>query len=117
MLMYHRANHQLGNKPFMCLFCQIAIGLVFDLGLNKDPVDGMNPFLCWKAAQERADREKNGSTAPASLFLKNQQPRTMEQRRAVLACYMVTSKYVSLALACASPRDFANRTQRRQLPW
>uniref|UniRef100_L2FUC2 Zn 2cys6 transcription factor n=1 Tax=Colletotrichum fructicola (strain Nara gc5) TaxID=1213859 RepID=L2FUC2_COLFN len=89
------ANHQLGNKPFMCLFCQIAIGLVFDLGLNKDPVDGMNPFLCWKAAQERADREKNGSTAPASLFLKNQQPRTMEQRRAVLTCYMVTSNVAS----------------------
>ncbi|KAI8244231.1 Efflux pump mlcE [Colletotrichum sp. SAR 10_96] len=89
------ANHQLGNKPFMCLFCQIAIGLVFDLGLNKDPVDGMNPFLCWKAAQERADREKNGSTTPASLFLKNQQPRTMEQRRAVLACYMVTSNVAS----------------------
>ncbi|KAK2729073.1 C6 transcription factor [Colletotrichum kahawae] len=89
------ANHQLGNKTFMCLFCQIAIGLVFDLGLNKDPVDGMNPFLCWKAAQEKADREKNGITTPASLFLKNQQPRTMEQRRAALACYMVTSSVAS----------------------
>ncbi|KAF9880075.1 hypothetical protein CkaCkLH20_02029 [Colletotrichum karsti] len=86
------ANHQLGNKPFMCLFCQIAIGLVFDLGLSKDPVDGMNPFLCWKAAQERADKEKSNVQ---SLFLKNQMPRTMEQRRAALACYMITSNVAS----------------------
>ncbi|KAF6804129.1 C6 transcription factor [Colletotrichum sojae] len=82
------ANHQLGNKPFMCLFCQIAIGLVFDLGLSKDPIDGLNPFLCWKAAQERADRDKGNVQ---SMFTKAQQPRTMEQRRAVIACYMITS--------------------------
>ncbi|TDZ38782.1 Transcriptional regulator WAR1 [Colletotrichum spinosum] len=79
------ANHQLGNKPFMCLFCQVAIGLVFDLGLNKDPVDTLNPFLCWKAAQEK---DKNNQQ---SLLLRNQQPRTMEQRRAILAAYIITS--------------------------
>ncbi|GKT52447.1 uncharacterized protein ColSpa_12628 [Colletotrichum spaethianum] len=88
------ANHQLGNKPFMCLFCQIAIGLVFDLGLSRDPLDGLNPFLCWKAAQERADRDKTG-VVPQTLYVKSQMPRTMEQRRAVVACYLVTSAIAS----------------------
>lgn len=75
----------------MCLFCQIAIGLIFDLGLNRDPLDSMNPFLCWKAAQEKAEKEKNGTGALCpSSFLKTQLPRTMEQRRAVIACYLVS---------------------------
>ncbi|KAL0944843.1 C6 transcription factor [Colletotrichum truncatum] len=82
------ANHQLGNKPFMCLFCQVAIGLTFDLGLSKDPIEGLNPFLCWKAAQERADKEKN---TVHCQFFKAQMPRTMEQRRAALACYIITA--------------------------
>ncbi|GJC94544.1 Zn(II)2Cys6 transcription factor [Colletotrichum higginsianum] len=84
------ANHQLGNKPFMCLFCQIAIGLIFDLGISRDPLDGLNPFLCWKAAQERATQEKTGVVCP-TLYVKSQMPRTMEQRRAVVAGYLVTS--------------------------
>ncbi|WQF80723.1 Putative zn(2)Cys(6) fungal-type DNA-binding domain-containing protein [Colletotrichum destructivum] len=88
------ANHQLGNKPFMCLFCQIAIGLIFDLGISRDPLDGLNPFLCWKAAQERATQEKTGMVCP-TLYVKSQMPRTMEQRRAVVAGYLVTSAVAS----------------------
>ncbi|KAK1714396.1 hypothetical protein BDP67DRAFT_618253 [Colletotrichum lupini] len=88
------ANHQLGNKPFMCLFCQIAIGLIFDLGMSRDPLDSLNPFLCWKAAQERADREKTG-TVGQTLYVKSQMPRTMEQRRAVVACYLISSAVAS----------------------
>ncbi|GJC78762.1 hypothetical protein ColLi_01600 [Colletotrichum liriopes] len=84
------ANHQLGNKPFKCMFCQIAIGLVCDLDLSRDPMDGLNPFLCWKAAQERADREKTG-TVSQTFYIRSQLPRTMEQRRAVVACYLVTA--------------------------
>ncbi|OLN81035.1 hypothetical protein CCHL11_09422 [Colletotrichum chlorophyti] len=82
------ANHQLGNKPFMCMFSQLAIGLVFDLGLTRDPSDGLNPFLCWKAAQEKADKDNNGV---ARIYVKAQAPRTMEQRRAAIACYFITS--------------------------
>ncbi|KAG7056027.1 Zn(II)2Cys6 transcription factor [Colletotrichum scovillei] len=89
-----RANHQLGNKPFMCLFCQIAIGLIFDLGMSRDPLDNLNPFLCWKAAQERADREKTGAVGQ-TLYVKSQMPRTMEQRRAVVACYLISSAVAS----------------------
>ncbi|OHF02992.1 hypothetical protein CORC01_01750 [Colletotrichum orchidophilum] len=88
------ANHQLGNKPFMCLFCQIAIGLIFDLGLSRDPLDNLNPFLCWKAAQERSEREKTGAVGHM-LYVKSQMPRTMEQRRAVVACYLISSSVAS----------------------
>ncbi|KAK1984656.1 hypothetical protein LZ30DRAFT_779608 [Colletotrichum cereale] len=88
------ANHQLGNKPFKCMFCQVAIGLVFDLELSRDPLDSLSPFLCWKAAQERADREKTGAVAQ-TFFIKSQTPRTMEHRRAVVACYLVTASIAS----------------------
>ncbi|KAK2015906.1 hypothetical protein LZ32DRAFT_112731 [Colletotrichum eremochloae] len=83
------ANHQLGSKPFKCMFCQIVIGLVLDLELARDPLEALNPFLCFKAAQERADRDKTAITQ--TFFVKTQTPRTMEQRRAVVACYMVTA--------------------------
>ncbi|KAK1993065.1 hypothetical protein LX36DRAFT_268945 [Colletotrichum falcatum] len=87
------ANHQLGNKPFKCMFCQVAIGLVFDLELARDPLEALNPFLCFKAAQERADRDK--TTVAQTFFIRSQAPRTMEQRRVVVACYLVTSSIAS----------------------
>ncbi|KAK2038051.1 hypothetical protein LZ31DRAFT_559916 [Colletotrichum somersetense] len=83
------ANHQLGSKPFKCMFCQVAVGLVFDLELARDPLEALNPFLCFKAAQERADREK--TAVAQTFFIKSQAPRTMEQRRTVVACYLITA--------------------------
>ncbi|EFQ33935.1 hypothetical protein CGRA01v4_12414 [Colletotrichum graminicola] len=83
------ANHQLGTKPFKCMFSQVAIGLVFDLELARDPLDALNPFICFKAAQERADRDE--TSVAQTFFVKSQTPRTMEQRRAVVACYLVTA--------------------------
>ncbi|KAK2059580.1 hypothetical protein LY76DRAFT_511846 [Colletotrichum caudatum] len=83
------ATHQLENKPFKCMFCQVAIGLVFDLELARDPLEALNPFLCFKAAQERADKEK--TAVNQTFFIKSQAQRTMEQRRTVVACYLITA--------------------------
>lgn len=71
----HRANYQVHNKPFLAVFTQLAISLVFDLGLNK-PVP-----------------EETSRTSNLHKVSRPSTPRTMEERRAVLGCFLVTSMY------------------------
>ncbi|KAJ5692059.1 hypothetical protein N7462_001482 [Penicillium macrosclerotiorum] len=61
------ANYQVHSKPFLAVFTQLAVSLVFDLGLNKPLPD------------------------EASMAFGPKQCRTMEERRAVLGCFLVTS--------------------------
>ncbi|KAK9334285.1 hypothetical protein V1521DRAFT_486542 [Lipomyces starkeyi] len=73
-----RANYQLPQRLSLCLFMQLANSLVFDLGLNRshtyDHLTPFGPHLC--------------PSVPTSG------PRTMEERRAVLGCYYLSSMYV-----------------------
>ncbi|KAK9310998.1 Zn(II)2Cys6 transcription factor [Lipomyces starkeyi] len=69
------ANYQLPQRLSLCLFMQLANSLVFDLGLNRshayDHLTPFGPHLC--------------PSVPTSG------PRTMEERRAVLGCYYLSS--------------------------
>jgi hypothetical protein len=74
-----RAHSHLHSKPFLSVFTQLTMSLVFDLGLNK-PVPKVTQMMpCMK---------------DFSKFLKPPTPRTNEERRAVLGCFLVTSMYV-----------------------
>ncbi|KAF7595463.1 hypothetical protein BBP40_005799 [Aspergillus hancockii] len=67
------ANYYSHSKPFLSAFTQLAIASVFDLGLNK-PVPKETPV-----------------TINCHRFPQPLEPRTMEERRAVLGCFLVTS--------------------------
>jgi hypothetical protein len=62
----------------MSLFSQLAVSLVYDLGLTKS-VPRSKPENLWFNPKY------------SSLIT----PRTMEERRAVLGCYLITSTYAT----------------------
>lgn len=64
------------EKPILSVLASLAKSLVFDLGLNKIPSE---PYIaaCLKTSFHPTPREK-----------------TLEERRAVLACFYVTSQLV-----------------------
>ena len=73
---FMRAHCQLHPNPFLSVFTQLAMSLVFDLGLNR-PVPKVTQMVpCIK---------------DFSKYLKPPTPRTNEERRAVLGCFLVTS--------------------------
>jgi hypothetical protein len=68
-----RGHYQACTKPFLALFSQLAMALIFDLGLNKPVFKDIPALPCVKEQTKRST------------------PRTMEERRAVLGCFLVTS--------------------------
>lgn len=74
--------HQFHPKPFLSVFTHLATSLVFDLGLNK-PV------------------QVTPSTFNLHQCPRPSTPRTMEERRAALGCYLMTSMYVKYILRTA----------------
>ncbi|KAH7333048.1 Zn(II)2Cys6 transcription factor [Rhexocercosporidium sp. MPI-PUGE-AT-0058] len=66
--------HRQDEIGVLSIFTQLAVSLVFDQGLNKQVRKDFRPLFCVKA---------NFPRAPS--------PRTMEERRAVLGCFLVTS--------------------------
>ena len=70
------------EKPMLSAMASLAKSLVFDLGLNKIPSE---PYIsaCLKRSFHPPPREK-----------------TLEERRAVLACFYLTSQYVVTSLPC-----------------
>lgn len=78
-LTFHfRGHYQFYAKPSLVVFTQLAISLVYDLGFNKPVFKVTNPVLCLK--EKRWYRPFG--------------PRTTEERRAVLGCFLITSMYV-----------------------
>ncbi|KAE9369122.1 hypothetical protein N431DRAFT_412898 [Stipitochalara longipes BDJ] len=67
-------HYQVYSKPFLSVFTQLAASLVYDLGLNRPVPKDTQALPCLK--------EK---------FFKPTTPRTMEERRAVLGCFLITS--------------------------
>jgi hypothetical protein len=76
------ANYQLGpsSRPFLCMYMHLAMSLTYDLGLTKPFADPSisNP-ACFK------------SHGVSPWKLPPQGPRTMEDRRSVLACYLISA--------------------------
>ncbi|KAK3942682.1 hypothetical protein QBC46DRAFT_255934 [Diplogelasinospora grovesii] len=72
---YHRKD-----KPYLSVMASLIQSLVYDLGLNKAPAEpnGMLPF--WKNYEAKK---------PLAAAIKE---RTLEERRAVLACFYTTSQ-------------------------
>ncbi|CAM1503516.1 Fc.00g011070.m01.CDS01 [Cosmosporella sp. VM-42] len=68
---------------FLTDFLQLAISLVFDLGLNRPPMEPRGS-ICFKAAM----RTKHMDARPATA---SPREKSMEERRAVLGCYLASS--------------------------
>lgn len=72
----YRGTSHLPTKPYLSLFTQLAVSLVYDLGLNKSVTSALKeahmvPCVC-----------------PPTRSIT---PRTMEERRAVLSCFVISS--------------------------
>jgi hypothetical protein len=71
--------HLKKEKPILSLLASLAKSLVFDLGLNKIPSE---PYI---------------SFCVKTPFLPTPKAKTHEERRAVLACFLLTSQFVASA--------------------
>ncbi|KAJ3469946.1 hypothetical protein MRS44_000045 [Fusarium solani] len=69
-----RGNFQVKRRPFLTLFIQLSTTIIFDLGLNKAP-----PTISEGTSDLRLHQPWASSI------------RTSEERRAVLACYFLSS--------------------------
>jgi hypothetical protein len=76
-----------GQRPFMAVYCHLTIAVLQDLGIDKPPgkPNDIHPMACIK---------QHGFVAkmPPSIV------RTMEERRALLACYLVSSMFVTITV-------------------
>ncbi|KAK3361646.1 hypothetical protein B0T24DRAFT_642079 [Lasiosphaeria ovina] len=81
------ANFHLGPQPFLCMYSHLLAGLVQDLGLDKPPHknDENHPMAALKG-QSLITRFSSNSV------------RTMEERRAVLAAYLISSEISSFTV-------------------
>lgn len=77
------ATYHFGPHPFMTMYSHLTIAIVQDLSIDKPPPrpSDIHPMAC-------VTRYGFVVKVPPSLV------RTMEERRAVLACYLVTASYV-----------------------
>ncbi|RAK81612.1 transcription factor domain-containing protein [Aspergillus fijiensis CBS 313.89] len=73
--------HSQPQKSSLCIYAQMAIGLVFELGLNKPAP----PDLSMTVSNSNAVGHMPGLKASISTR------RTMNERRAVLSCFVLTS--------------------------
>lgn len=78
MLMIFRGHDQFVNTPLTSRFMQLAISMVFDLRLNKPPDSATRPNLVLYTIEKE---EENTTT------------RAMEERRAVLGCFVLSLRY------------------------
>ncbi len=70
------------SKPSLSVFTQLATSLVFDLGLNKPLSKDPQLSLCISSYK----------------YPKSPTVRTMEERRAVLGCFLITSMQVYFSI-------------------
>ncbi len=66
-----------GTKPFLILYCQLATTIIYDMGLTRNPNEEQQSGLYLKVWSLRP--------APPPKV------RTMEERRAALALWFLTS--------------------------
>ncbi|KAK0716266.1 hypothetical protein B0H67DRAFT_554605 [Lasiosphaeris hirsuta] len=75
------ANMHMGPQPFLCMYTHLILGLVQDLGLDKPPprADEQHPMACVKA---------HGFILKMAVS----SVRSMEERRAVLATFLISAE-------------------------
>ncbi|KAF7131368.1 hypothetical protein CNMCM5793_004539 [Aspergillus hiratsukae] len=78
------------NKYSLCTYIQLAISVVFDLGLHKSPPDESHHAHC------------GGSGPMQNLKFPASKTRTMNERRAVLSCFVLSS-FISQFLCKPDP--------------
>jgi hypothetical protein len=76
-----RSQYLRKDKPYIAVYAQLTISLIFSLSLHKPP-GGDSIMLCFK---------------PYHVNKSATAERTMEERRAVLACFHITSQYDNLS--------------------
>lgn len=82
------ANYHLGpTQPFLSMYCLLITGLVQDLGIDRMPRrsdEPQHPMACLKPSHGLV------------LKLASHSIRTMEERRAVIAAYLIISEYAPI---------------------
>lgn len=73
------------DKPILTVLASLAKALVFDLCLNK-PFIEPSFAVCLKALKQP--------------YLVPTREKTLQERRAVLACFLLTSQYVAVRYYC-----------------
>jgi hypothetical protein len=77
MLRIYRGHDQFVHIKLMDRFMNLAISMVFDLRLNKPPLT--KPFFLLDISSSESEKQARPST------------RTMEERRAILGCFVLSS--------------------------
>lgn len=98
----HRSNQQIFKRLNMTIYSQFATAVVFDLMLNQAP-GGDKPSLL-TILQTHPDEDPSPPRA-----------RTMDERRAVLGCFLLTSRY-SIHLPSHLPSIIPLLTQSQYIP-
>jgi hypothetical protein len=70
-----------GWKPFLILFSQLAKSVTYEMGLTRSPAEEQYFATCFKPWGGRHPQSK---------------PRTLEERRALLSLWHLTSMYVGI---------------------
>ncbi|KAK0634547.1 hypothetical protein B0T17DRAFT_513611 [Bombardia bombarda] len=73
------SNYQVASKPCLTVFSQLAVSMVFELGLAK--------------SETKPETTTQPPNYPCGTlrYARPRTPRTMEERRAVLGCFLATS--------------------------
>ncbi|PWY79527.1 hypothetical protein BO94DRAFT_588109 [Aspergillus sclerotioniger CBS 115572] len=75
------SNQQVYNKANIYVFAQLAMGIVYEMGLFNPEAKGKHMLLC-----VHTEPHENRSEAPRNL---------MDERRAVLGCFLLTSIFAT----------------------
>ena len=87
-----------GWKPFLILFSQLAKSVTYELGLTRSPAEEQYFAVCFKPWGGRHPQPK---------------PRTLEERRALLSLWHITSMYVGTYFPPWTPQANALKGLRR----
>lgn len=71
-----------GTKPFLTAYVQMAVAVIYDMSLTRAPIEEQYFAVCFKLW--------GGRPPPPKL-------RSMEERRALVSLWYLTSVYVSRA--------------------
>lgn len=73
------SEHSIKNEPNSMVFLELTVGLIYDLGLNKQ-----HP-----AEVQIGDMMSNTSTK--EILERSEMNRTLDDRRALLSCYLLST--------------------------
>lgn len=93
LLLLPRSNHFAHKRPYLVMLSQLIITLVFDLGLNRPSGEDTPVFNFMNTGYPKTCEVGTERTTGG----------TMEEKRAVLGCFIISSVYVALDPRTVSP--------------